>query len=135
VVASARARERPLSDNRLEIRDDPGKGRGIYARAPIAAGTLIEAAPVVVLTAAERALLDRTVLHDYYFVWPSPDTDDGAAVALGLVSLCNHSRRPRARVRRNLAADTLDLIALAPIMPGDEITIDYNCPLWFAPAD
>jgi SET domain-containing protein len=56
-------------------------------------------------------------------------------VAFGLVSLCNHSRRPSARVSRNHARRTLDLIAIAAIMPGDEITIDYNCPLWFEPID
>ena len=56
-------------------------------------------------------------------------------VALGLVALCNHSRRPNARVRRNLAQDTLDLLALASIAAGDEVTIDYNCPLWFQPQD
>ena len=57
-----------------------------------------------------------------------------AAVALGLVSLCNHSRRPSARVRPNRARETLDLLALTPIAAGREITIDYNCPLWFAAA-
>ena len=30
---------------------------------------------------------------------------------------------------------TLDLVALLPIAAGDEVTIDYNCPLWFAPQD
>jgi SET domain-containing protein len=56
-------------------------------------------------------------------------------VALGLVSLCNHSRRPRARVRRNYASETLDLVALMPIAAGEEVTIDYNCPLWFEAQD
>jgi len=97
---------------------------------------LIEAAPVVIVPAAECALLDRTILHDYYFRW---DDDPGAAgrgaVALGLVSLCNHARRPRARVRPNYGRGTLDLIALTSIAAGDEITIDYNCPLWFAPRE
>jgi hypothetical protein len=32
-------------------------------------------------------------------------------------------------VRRNLAQDTLDLVAAAPIAAGDEVTIDYHCPL------
>ena len=57
------------------------------------------------------------------------------AVALGIVSLCNHSRRPSARVRRNPAQGTLDLVALVAIVAGDEITIDYNCPLWFEAQD
>src|SRR6185503_12113017 len=123
---SARAREvlRPVLNDRLEIRSDPAKGRGVFARAPITAGGLIEAAPVIVVQPAQCALLDQTILHDYYFHWDGdPDGEGSGAVALGLVALCNHSRRPNARVRRNLAQETLDLLALAPIAAGDEVTI------------
>ncbi len=127
---------RPVANDHLEIRSDAAKGRGVFARAPIAAGGLIEAAPVIIVPAAECPLLDRTILHDYYFHWDGdPDGEGRGAVALGLVALCNHSRRPRARVRRNFAQGTLDLIALVPIAAGEEITIDYNCPLWFEAQD
>jgi len=142
VAASAARRARaadylrPAPNERLEIRSDPLKGRGIFAREAIAAGTPIESAPVIIVPAAQCPLLDRTILHDYYFHWDGdPDGEGRGAVALGLVALCNHSRRPNARVRRNFAQDTLDLVALAPIAAGDEVTIDYNCPLWFEPQD
>jgi len=137
-VRSARALDslRPIPNDRLEIRNDPLKGRGVFASAPIAAGTLIEAAPVIIVPAAECPLLDRTILHDYYFRWDGAlDGEGRGAVPLGLVALCNHSRRPRARVRRNLAQGTLDLVALVTIPAGEEVTIDYNCPLWFAAED
>ena len=125
---------RPSLSNRLEIRSDPIKGRGIFACEPIPAGTLIEAVPIIIVPAEQCPLLDRTILHDYYFHWDGdPDGEGRGAVALGLVALCNHSRRPNARVRRNLAQDTLDLVALSPIAASDEVTIDYNCPLWFQP--
>jgi SET domain-containing protein len=127
---------RPASNDRLEIRNDPLKGRGIFARAPISPGTVIENAPVIVVSSEHCTALDRTILHDYYFNWDGDAGGDGTgAVALGLVSLCNHSRRPCARVRRNVSQNTLDLIALAPIAAGDEVTIDYNCALWFEPQD
>jgi len=131
---------RPIPNDRLEIRADPQKGRGVFAREPIAAGALIEAAPVIVVPAGQCALIDKTVLHDYYFHWDGDpeaglESDGRGAVALGLVSLCNHSRRPRARVRRNYARETLDLVALMPIAAGEEVTIDYNCPLWFEAQD
>jgi uncharacterized protein len=99
-------------------------------------GSLIEMAPVIIVPAAECAALDRTILHDYYFHWDgNPDGDGRGAVALGLVTLCNHSRRACARVSRNYARQTLDLFAIAAITPGEEITIDYNCPLWFEPVE
>src|SRR5260221_1154471 len=127
---------RPAPNDRLEIRDDPRKGRGIFARVPITPGTIIENAPVILISPEHCALLDRTILRDYYFRWEGdPDSNGTGAVALGLVSLCNHSHRPCARVRRNLAQTTLDLIALTPIAPGGEVTIDYNCALWFEPQD
>jgi len=127
---------RPVPNQHLEIRSDPAKGRGIFARQPIAPGMLIETAPVIIVPATQCPLLDRTILHDYYFHWDGdPDGEGRGAVALGLVALCNHSRRPNARVRRNFAQDTLDLVALVPIAAGDEVTIDYNCPLWFEPQD
>jgi SET domain-containing protein len=139
---SARAHDslRPIPNDNLEIRNDPVKGRGVFAGAPIAAGTVIEAAPVIIVPAKECKLLDQTILHDYYFHWEGdpdggPGGEGSGAVALGLVALCNHSRRPRARVRRNFAQGTLDLVALAPIAAGEEVTIDYNCPLWFAAQD
>ena len=127
---------RPAAIDRLEIRSDPVKGRGIFATAPIAAGAVIAMTPVIIVPAAQCPLLNKTILHDYYFHW---DGDAGGAgrgaVPLGLVALCNHSKRPRARVRRNFAQDTLDLMALQPIAAGEEVTIDYNCPLWFDAQD
>ena len=131
-VARAQDSLRPIPNDRLEIRNDTLKGRGIFAAAPIAAGSVIEAAPVIIVPATECPLIDRTILHDYYFHWDGdPDGEGRGAVALGLVALCNHSRRPRARVRRNFAQATLDLVALVTIQAGEEVTIDYNCPLWF----
>ena len=142
--ARAQGSLRPIPNDRLEIRVDGRKGRGVFASAPIAAGTVLEAAPVILVSPTQCKLLDQTILHDYYFDWDadpdgvpggSPGDEGRGAVALGLVALCNHSRRPRARVRRNVAQATLDLVALAPIAAGEEVTIDYNCPLWFVAQD
>ncbi|MBV9827601.1 MAG: SET domain-containing protein-lysine N-methyltransferase [Alphaproteobacteria bacterium] len=128
----ATATLRPVANDSLEIRSEPAKGRGVFARLAIAAGAVIEAAPVIIVPAPQCSVLDKTILHDYYFHWDGdPDGNGRGAVALGLVSLCNHSRRPNARARRNLTQETLDLTALTAIAVGDEITIDYNCALWF----
>ncbi|MGH7032039.1 MAG: SET domain-containing protein [Stellaceae bacterium] len=120
----------------IEIRTIDQRGRAIFARQAIAAGAVIEAAPVVIVPASQCAVLDRTILHDYYFHWDGdPDGEGRGALGLGLVSLCNHSSRPRARVSRNFSQHTLDLIAIAEIEPGAEITINYGCDLWFEPRD
>jgi uncharacterized protein len=131
-----RIAEWPIADPRVEIRSQAVRGRGLFAREGIAARTVIEAAPVIIVPAAECPLLDRTILHNYYFHWDGdPDGDGRGALGLGFVSLCNHSSRPRARVDRNFVRTTLDLVAVEDIEPGDEITIDYGCELWFEPHD
>lgn len=88
------------------------------------------------LPAADCAALDSTIIYDYYFHWDGdPDGVGRGAVGLGFVTLCNHSSRPLARVDRNYARQTLDLIAIAEIEPGQEVTIDYGCALWFSPRE
>ena len=97
---------------------------------------MIEAAPVIVLPAADCPALDRTILHDYYFHWDGdPDGEGRGALALGLVTLVQPLEPPARPGRRNYDRRTLDLIAIAPIAPGEEVTIDYGCPLWFEPRD
>ncbi|MBO0735808.1 MAG: SET domain-containing protein-lysine N-methyltransferase [Alphaproteobacteria bacterium] len=126
----------PIPNHRVEIRLTPSRGRGVFAREAIASGTVIEAAPVIILPAAQCSTLDRTIIHNYYFHWDGdPDGDGRGALGLGLVTMCNHSTRPCARVDRNYAQQTLDLTSTTPIEPGQEITIDYGCPLWFEPCE
>ena len=76
------------------------------------------------------------MIHDYYFHWDGDPNGEGrGALALGLLTLCNHAQPPNARVDRNYDRHTLDLVALATIEPGEEVTIDYGCTLWFAVRD
>ena len=134
--AAVRDRIAPVRNPLVEVGVSPGRGRGLFARAAIAPGTLIEAAPVIVLPVGDCPALDRTVIYEYYFHWDGdPDGEGRGALGLGLLTLCNHSTRPCARVERNYADLTLDLVAIAPIRPGEEVTIDYGCTLWFAPRD
>ena len=51
--AEGRGRILPVPNDRVEIRTSPGRGRGVFTREPIAPGTLIEAAPVIILPAAD----------------------------------------------------------------------------------
>src|ERR1700720_286355 len=93
--AHALACLRPVPNDRLEIRDHPEKGRGVFASQPIPAGTLIEAAPVIIVPAEQCLLLDRTILHDYYFQWD--DNDQGAAQCRWGWSRCAIIRAGRMR--------------------------------------
>lgn len=110
-----------------------GKGRGLLASRPIAAGAVIERAPAVRLPAADRALLDRTALFPYYFADPAgfgQDTGDGhdGLIALGGVTFCNHSANPNAAV--HWLTDDIGLWAvleaLRDIAADEEITLFYT---------
>ena len=64
-------------------------GNGVFTSQAIAADTVIEVSPVIVMKQSERKLLDQTLLHDYIFEWG--DNKRQCCVALGYVSLYNHS--------------------------------------------
>ncbi|HMA14400.1 MAG TPA: SET domain-containing protein-lysine N-methyltransferase [Kiloniellaceae bacterium] len=115
-----------------------GKGRGLLAARPIGAGTVIERAPAVRLSPADRAALDRTALFPYCFADPaSYRPEDGARddraghdglLAFGALTFCNHAANPNAAVRWE--SDSLglwaELTALRDIAEGQEITLFYT---------
>lgn len=106
----------------VEVRRVRGKGRGVFARRWIAAGEVIERAPVVVLP--ESVLWHDggpTPLACYAFLWGAGTV----ALALGYGSLYNHSYRPNARYD-DVAPRTKIFTALRTIAAGEEITINYN---------
>jgi uncharacterized protein len=115
------------------------KGRGVFARRPIATGEVFETAPVLVVPAAEWSSIENTVFFDYTFEWGWDG--ESAAIALGYGSLYNHSYTPNARYEKRLEDAAIDFVALREIQTGEEILINYNGkpeardPLWFTVED
>ena len=121
---------------RIAVRDLPGKGRGVVAIAPFRAGALIDSSPVLILPAEERRIAERTRIANYWFYWQDGGEDEWtAAIALGPVSLCNHSPVPNAVFSADTAAGRIDLVALRDIEADEEVTFDYGCALWFEVSD
>lgn len=123
-----------------------GKGRGLVARGRIGAGTIIERAPAVRLSAADRRLVDRTALFPYCFADPegfagaaagqAGDAHDGF-FAFGSLTFCNHAADPNAAVRWQ--SDEIGFWALLEarrdIAGGEEITLFYTNIADYAAAD
>lgn len=103
----------------IEVRRVKGKGRGVFARRPIAAGAVIERVPVLVLPYGEDEW--ESALAPYYFAWGRGTV----ALALGYGSLYNHSYRPNARYD-DIGQLTKVFTTLRDIEPGEEITVNYN---------
>jgi SET domain-containing protein len=99
-------------------------GRGVFTSAPIPAGKLIELAPVIVMTGEERLLLDKTLLHDYIFEWGKKK--DQCAIALGLVSVYNHSYQANCEYGMYYNKQSMSIIAVRDIKAGEELFINYN---------
>lgn len=101
-----------------------GRGRGVFAARQFEPGETIEICPVIALSEADAKTLDGTGLYDYYFGWGK----DGkaAAIALGYGSLYNHSFTPNAIHHKNAKNDTISIVAVKSIAPGEEIFIRYD---------
>jgi SET domain-containing protein len=119
----------------LEVVETDGKGKGIIAREPISADTVIEISPVVVMSANERILLDQTRLHDYIFVWG--EKQDQCCMALGYVPVYNHSSQSNCEYFMDYEDELILIKTVRDISAGEELTINYNGdwndpkPVWF----
>ena len=98
-------------------------GRGVLAAAPIKRGEIVECCPVLRIPAAQRDLIDATLIFEYYFDW-----DGDAGLALGYGSLYNHAATPNAEYLKDFASDTVSIRALVDIAVGEEITFCYSGP-------
>jgi SET domain-containing protein len=108
----------------LEIRNIPGKGRGVFSTQKFKPGQLIEVCPVIVCPPRDRKHIDKTFLFNYYFQWE--DNEKFSAIALGYGSLYNHSYHANARYDAFYEEQQIEIYAHRLILPGDEITINYN---------
>ena len=119
----------------LFIVESEGKGRGVFTSELILADTVIEIAPVIVMPATDRLLLDKTLLHDYIFEWGIDKTE--CCMALGYVPIYNHSYDSNCEYFMDYSNDTIMLKAVKKIEKGTEILINYNgdfddkTELWF----
>ena len=99
-------------------------GRGVFTTEKIAADTVIEISPVIVMSAEDRVQLDKTTLHDYIFEW-GKDTRQ-CCMALGLVAMYNHSYASNCEYIMDYADELIFIQTVKDIDAGTELTINYN---------
>jgi hypothetical protein len=109
----------------LYLLQSENKGRGVHTKGAIKAKTVIETAPVIVMTDADRQLLDQTLLHDYIFEW-QPNGEKMCCMALGWVPMYNHSHRSNCEYFMDYDDDSIYIETVRDIKPGEELTINYN---------
>lgn len=110
-------------------------GRGVFTSEDIAAETLVEVAPVIIMCMEERKLLDKTLLHDYIFEWG--DDEKQCCMALGYVPMYNHSYNSNCEYEMDYDQQLISIQTVQSIKAGEELFINYNGdwndskPLWF----
>lgn len=101
-----------------------GRGRGIFTSEALAAQTIVERAPVIVMNSEARTLLDKTLLHDYIFEWGKAGKE--CAVALGYVSLYNHLYQSNCEYEMNFKKASITIRTVRAINAGEELVVNYN---------
>ncbi len=109
--------------------------RGVFASRDIEEGTTIEICPVIIIPEKDVPIIDKTILHDYYFTWGDEQTE--GVIVLGYGSIYNHAVDANADFIMDYEEMTMDFVANRYIKSGEEITINYNgeqgndAPVWF----
>jgi uncharacterized protein len=119
----------------LFVASSNGKGRGVFTNENIRSKSIIEVSPVIVLPQKDRKTIDQTLLHDYIFEWG--ETRRQACIALGYVSLYNHSFTSNCEYEMDYDYQLITIRTVRSIKKGEELSINYNGtwndarPLWF----
>ncbi|MGN6509292.1 MAG: SET domain-containing protein [Chitinophaga sp.] len=108
----------------LYIQKTKEKGRGVFTKEPIPAGTLIEVSPVLVLSNSDTGVVDKTKLHNYIFLWGVRETR--SCIALGFCSIYNHAYNPNCEYEMDFDAETMAIKTRRDIKKGEELSINYN---------
>jgi hypothetical protein len=113
---------------RLFISSVKGKGRCLFAGELIAEGGVIDTNSVLMFPKSQTEEL-KPPLQCYPFAWDHLCD----CIALGSVSIANHSNEPNAYLQRDHVNLLIRLVANRGIEKGEEITYHYRVPLWFEP--
>jgi SET domain-containing protein len=108
----------------LFVEKTPQMGKGVFTRERIPANTVIEISPVIVMKKEDREHLDKTLLHDYIFLWGK--LQDECCMALGLIPMYNHNYKSNCEYFMDFEDDTIMIETVRTIEKGEELTINYN---------
>lgn len=112
-------------DPRLTVTMTRTMGRGVLARAPIAAGSPLGRFHTIRIPPDEVARMKHGTLSRFWF----EDERDGAAfIVLGVIELINHSLEPNVDRRWSASeeGEMVELYALRDIAAGEQLFLDYR---------
>lgn len=119
----------------LVIAPSKNRGRGVFTTKSIPPNTVIEISPVIELSEKERKQIEGTKLYHYIFEWGKSKRK--AAMALGYVSMYNHSFEPNCEYEMDYENGNMTIRTIKSVKKGAELYFSYNgdpadkTPLWF----
>lgn len=119
----------------LTIAPSESRGRGVFTTKSIPADTVVEISPIIELSPKDRKQIETTKLFHYVFEWGKSKRK--AAMALGYISMYNHSFEPNCEYEMDYDALTMTVRTIKPVKKGQELYFSYNgnpddkTPLWF----
>ncbi len=119
----------------LVIAPSENRGRGVFTTKNILANTVIEISPIIELSPKERKQIEGTKLFHYIFEWGKSKRK--AALALGYVSMYNHSFEPNCEYEMDYENGNMSVRTIKQVKKGEELFFSYNgdpadkSPLWF----
>ncbi len=106
---------------KIEIKESPNKGLGVFAKEKILKDEIIEICPLIKLDVP----FTSDVLNDYRFGYPRKGGDKILVIVLGYGSIYNHNDQNNADWRDGKPM-TFEFFALRDIEPGEEICTSYG---------
>ena len=113
------------------VRESPGKGRGVFAARDISAGTVVSVAHAIPFP---TDALEGTPLEHHSFDYEQDNQD---CIVLGVQQLMNHADAPNCRCEWEVVDGGQRMhkvYTVRDVKAGEELTFDYEVPLWFNPA-
>jgi uncharacterized protein len=108
----------------LVVAPSDKRGRGVFTSKSIPSNTIIEISPVLVVSAAERAIIEKTKLFSYIFEWGK--TRKQGCLALGYISLYNHAYESNCDYEMDFDHKLVTIRTVRKIKKGEELFINYN---------
>ncbi len=108
----------------LYLKEVKGKGRGVFCSKDIAGGDTIEICPVIVVPAADVAVIQETSLSNYSFYFNKEENT--LLLAMGFGSMYNHAQHCNALFLLDRDCKTMIYTARQHIPAHTEITINYG---------
>jgi len=126
----------PLCEEMLVVRPSPGKGNGLFAAAPIAAGTFLFDYQGEVLRSLDELFERYPDGRGAYIACVNSEMYiDGADPESGLARWMNHRRRGptvQARKQRFGPSPAMHFYAARDVAGGEELVFDYGDEYWDA---